>query len=201
MVVQLFFQNFPEQCLWEIRAKYPSCSILSGVHISVFVWTNAECTRRDLPFLIDGSPRHPDYRRIRLTCLLKKMKHFKNQVISAAGALLCVLAFWVVTGLKAADMITLVTFIGVSAGAGIYLGFRVGLHGLTLPVYAIAMAMALGYAQVYPYYSSDVGLILPLLIFGIILAPTAVLSVVLVVIVRGVWRMRNRPNNTSENIP
>lgn len=144
---------------------------------------------------------HPDYRRIRLTCLVKRMKLFQNQVISAAGALLCVLAFWVVAGLKAADMITLVTFIGVSAGVGIYLGFRVGLHGLTLPVYAIAMAMALGYAQVYPYYSSDVGLILPLLIFGIILAPTAVLSVVLVVIVRGVWRMRNRPNNTSENIP
>ena len=45
MVVQLFFQNFPEQCLWEMRAKYPSCSILSGVNISVFVWTNAECTR------------------------------------------------------------------------------------------------------------------------------------------------------------
>ena len=96
------------------------------------------------------------------------------------------LAFWVVTGLKVADMITLVAFIGVSAGVGIYLGFRVGLHGLTLPVYAIAMGMALGYAQVYPYYSSDVGWILPLLIFSILFAPPVVLSVVLVVIVRGV---------------
>ena len=48
MVVQLFFQNFPEQCLWEIGAKYPSRFILSGVHISVFVRTNAECTRQKL---------------------------------------------------------------------------------------------------------------------------------------------------------
>jgi len=52
MVVQLFFQNFTEQCLWEICPKYPSRSILSGVHISVFFRTNAECT----PFIQPLTP-------------------------------------------------------------------------------------------------------------------------------------------------
>lgn len=121
--------------------------------------------------------------------------------MSAAGALLCVLAFWAAVGLKTGDMIEIVALIGVPAGVGLYLGFRVGLHGLTLPVYAIAMMLALAHAHVYPYYSGDLGWIAPPLLYSMLLAPAAALPVVLVVVVRAIRRMRNRPNNMSEHIP
>jgi hypothetical protein len=43
------------------------------------------------------------------------MKHLLNQVMSAAGALLCVLAFWVATELKTTDATVQLVLIAVPA--------------------------------------------------------------------------------------
>jgi hypothetical protein len=124
------------------------------------------------------------------------MKHIIGQVMSAAGALLCVLAFWVAVALKAGDVTGHVALLGLPAGVGLYLGFRVGLHGLTLPVYCIALMLALAYARVYPYYSGDLGWVAPPLLYGMLLVPSALLPVLVVSATRGIRKWKGRPNIT-----
>ncbi|MGI6303914.1 MAG: tyrosine-type recombinase/integrase [Verrucomicrobiota bacterium] len=82
MVVQLFFQNCTEQCLWEICPKYPSRSILSGVHISVFFRTNAECTLGEaLALTLEDMDLEEAY------CCVRETKFFKSRLVPLGGDL------------------------------------------------------------------------------------------------------------------
>ena len=118
--------------------------------------------------------------------------------MSVAGALLCVLAFWVAAALKAGDTTAQLVIIAVPAAIGLYLGFRTGLHGLTLPLYSLGMMLALAYARVYPYYSADWHWRGPSLLYTIMLAPSAMLPVLMVVVVQVIRRKKNRPNQAVE---
>lgn len=126
------------------------------------------------------------------------MKHLLNQIMSAAGALLCVLAFWVAAALKTSDAAALCVLIAVPAALGCFLGCRTGLHGLTLPLYSTPMMLALAYGRVYPYYSTDVGSLLPCMLYTIFLAPSAILPVLTIVVVRAVRRRKHGPNQSVD---
>jgi hypothetical protein len=117
--------------------------------------------------------------------------------MSAAGALLCVLAFWVAAALKTTDTTAQLVLIVVPAVVGLYLGLRTGLHGLTLPLYSIAMMLALAYARVYPYYSTDWDWRGPSMLYTCFLAPSAMMPVVIVIVIQAIRRRKNRPNQAS----
>lgn len=122
-----------------------------------------------------------------------------NQVMSAAGALLCVLAFWVAAAFKTSDASALIVIIAVPAVVGCYLSFRTGLHGLTLPLYSTPMMLALAYARVYPYYSADWHWRGPSMLYTMFLAPSAMLPVLIVVVARAIQRRKTRPNTPPQN--
>ena len=126
------------------------------------------------------------------------MKHILNQVMSAAGALLCVLAFWVAAVFKTSDATAQLVIVAVPASVGLYLASRTGLHGLTLPLYSFGMMLALAYARVYPYYSTDWHWRGPSMLYTIFLAPSAMLPVVIVVVTKAIRKRKTRPNQAVE---
>ena len=118
--------------------------------------------------------------------------------MSVAGALLCVLAFWVAATLKEGDTTAQLVIIAVPAAVGLYLGFRTGLHGLTLPLYSLGMMLALAYASVYPYYSADWHWRGPSMLYTILLAPSTMVPVLIVVVTQAISKRKNRPNQAVE---
>jgi len=123
------------------------------------------------------------------------MKHILNQVMSAVGALLCVLLFWVSSSNEAA----LLLFIMAPAVIGVYLGFRIGLHGLTLPLFSFAMMLVLANARIYPFYSTDWHWDGPSMLYTMFLAPSVILPLLIVVIIRAIQRRRNGSSQALES--
>ncbi len=125
------------------------------------------------------------------------MKHIMNQLMSSTGALLCVLAFWIAAALKVSDAAALLVIMAVPAVAGSYLGIRTGFHGLTLPLYSTSMMLALANARVYPFYSADWQWRGPSMLYTMLLAPSAMLPVLIVITLRAIRRWKEKPNITS----
>jgi len=131
------------------------------------------------------------------------MKLVSSQIMTAAYALVCVLAIWVTAVLDGSDpMLYLVTF-GVPALCGIRLGWSAAFHGIALPLYCIPAMFALGHAQVYAFYSTDVPVSVVVLIYMLFIAPTTIIAVTTGWIANRLWRMRlqaNRQPDRSERV-
>jgi hypothetical protein len=127
------------------------------------------------------------------------MKHITYQIMSAVGALLCALAFWVATVFKAGDFVALLVITVVPAVIGCYLGWRIGMHGLTLPLYSTATMLSLAHANIRPYYSSDWHWSGPSMLYSMFLAPAALLPVLIIVVFRGIRRRKNKPAHTKQS--
>jgi len=105
------------------------------------------------------------------------MKRFMiNQLVSVLLATGCLAGFMIAATFRTSDSTAQCILVVLPAISGSILGWSIGFQGLTLSVYASAGMFILGQFGINPYYSSDVGAIMPPMLYSCFMAPAAVIG-------------------------
>jgi hypothetical protein len=107
-----------------------------------------------------------------------------NQLVALLLATGWLASFMIVARQSTSGAVTLCLLVGLPALLGCLLGVRMGFQGIGFAVYAPAGMLLLGQLGIYPYYSSDLGALLPAALLSCYLAPASVLATVACVGIR-----------------
>jgi len=118
-----------------------------------------------------------------------------KQIFTFLAALLCVILFRAVASLH--WQLTLILVFSVVGGL---LGWFIGFHALMFPIYSFSSMFTLGLMHIEPYYSSDLPLYLPTLLYSMFVCPSAVISTNLIAGINWFLKRKNKPNQNMEVI-
>jgi hypothetical protein len=125
------------------------------------------------------------------------MKILQAQLMTVAGAAMCVLALMIAAFFIEHDLAGQLAVGGAAFLVGGLLGWRVSFHGLLLPLYAAGLMLALGNYGIFPFYSSDLSITGVMTLYTGLLAPPAIVAVLLVASILMIWKRHKRTNHAS----